>query len=71
MIHLEMLFLAASLLLKRRKIGMGGGAETFFNIVIWVGKEKSIFKESICQKIVFLCQNCLTVIFTVSFSSKL
>ena len=46
MIHLEMLFLAASLLFKRRReIEMGGGAETFFNSVLRVGKE-----ENICSK---------------------
>ena len=46
MIHLEMLFLAASLLFKRRReIEMGGGAETFFNSILWVGKE-----ENICSK---------------------
>ena len=45
-IHLEMLFLAASLLFKRRReIEMGGGAETFFNSILWVGKE-----ENICSK---------------------
>ena len=45
-IHLEMLFLAASLLFKRRReIEMGGGAEKFFNSVLWVGKE-----ENICSK---------------------
>lgn len=31
---------------------MGGGAETFFNIVIWVGKEESICRQNSCQKIV-------------------
>lgn len=45
-IHLEMFFLAALSLLKRRKeIEMGGGAETFFNIVIWVGKEENICRQ--------------------------
>ena len=55
MTHLEMLFLAASLLFKRRReIEMGGGAETFFNSVLWVGKEENICskKKKIFQKIV-------------------
>lgn len=52
MIYLEMLFLAALLLLRRREIEMGGGAESFFNIVIWVGKEESICRQNFCQKIV-------------------
>lgn len=43
MIHLEMLFLAAKLLSKRRReIELGGGVETFVNSVIWVGKEENI-----------------------------
>lgn len=29
---------------------MGGGAETFLNVVIWVGKEENIYRQKICQK---------------------
>lgn len=31
---------------------MGGRAETFLNIVIWVGNEENIYRQKICQKMV-------------------